>query len=207
MSHTTLKFDELHSLSRETYEEYFGDMGVSEEAKRDRVLLAMKLEDGFLEVLSWIQYRIERGEQFFLESIPLFEAAFLAAALTRINDESIRQTAREFAEDVALSTYNNQDKPYFLSADRAINMAATESNAINCYGELSDAVKLGRKTKRWNTIMDGRERAWHGEVNGLTVPISQPFEVGGELLMHPLDTSLGASADNVANCRCWLSFG
>jgi len=206
MSHTTLKFDELHSLSRETYEEYFDDMGIPAANKRDRVLVAMKLEDGFLEVLSWIQLKKERGEQFFLESIPLFEQAFLAAAITRIDDESIRQTAREFAEEVALSTYNNQDKEYFFSFDRAVNMAATESNAINGYGEFDDAKKLGKARKKWNVIMDGREREWHGEVNGLTVPIDQPFEVGGELLMYPLDTSLGAGADNIANCRCWLTY-
>ena len=207
MIRTTLRFDELHSLSREHYEEYFGEMRIPEDAKKDRVLVAMALEDGFLDVLSWIQVKKERGEQFFLESIPLFQQAFLAAAITRVDDEQIRQTAQEFAEDVALSTYNHQDDDYFLSVDRAINMAATESNAINCYGELADARKAGKKTKKWNTVMDGREREWHGEVNGTTLSLEEPFEVGGELLMHPLDMSLGASADNIANCRCWLTFG
>ena len=206
MIHTTLKFDELNSLSRETYEEYFGEMGIPEDAKKDRVLIAMALEDGFLDVLAWIQMKKDRGEQFFLDSIPLFEKAFLLAALTRINDDAIRQTARDFAEGVALSTYNNQNKDYFLSADRAINMAATESNAINCYGELADALKDGKTLKKWNTIIDGREREWHEEVNGTTIPLSEPFAVGGELLMYPLDTSLGAGADNIANCRCWLTY-
>ena len=206
MIHTTLKFDELNSLSRETYEEYFGEMGIPEDAKKDRVLIAMALEDGFLDVLAWIQMKKDRGEQFFLDSIPMFEKAFLLAALTRINDDTIRQTARDFAEGVALSTYNNQDKDYFLSVDRAINMAATESNAINCYGELADALKDGKTLKKWNTIIDGREREWHEEVNGTTIPLSEPFAVGGELLMYPLDTSLGAGADNIANCRCWLTF-
>lgn len=206
MSHTTLKFDELNSLSRDTYEEYFDEMRIPAASKRDRVLVAMKLEDGFLDVLSWMQIKKERGEQFYLDSIPMFEAAFLAAALTRIDDDSIRQTANDFANDVALSTFNNQDKPYFFSVDRAINMAATESNAINCYGELADARLLGRKSKKWNTIVDGKEREWHEEVNGLTIPIEEPFEVAGDLLMYPLDTSLGAGADNIANCRCWLTY-
>ena len=34
------------------------------------------------------------------------------------------------------------------------------------------------------------------------IPSSQPFEVGGERLMHPGDTSLGASRRNVVGCRC-----
>jgi len=206
MSHTTLKFDELNSLSRDTYEEYFDEMGVPAAAKKDRVLVAMALEDGFLDVLSWIQLKKDRGEQFFLDSIPMFEQAFLAAAITRIDDESIRQTANDFANEVALSTFNNQDKPYFLSVDRAINMAATESNAINGYGEFVDAKSLGKRSKKWNAIIDGNEREWHNEANGMVVPIDEPFEVGGELMMYPLDTSLGAGADNIANCRCWLTY-
>ena len=206
MIRTTLKFDELNSLSRDTYEEYFGEMGIPKDAKTDRVLMAMALEDGFLDVLGWIQYKKDRGEQFFVDSIPMWEKAFLVAALTRIDDENIRQTAREFAEDVALSTYNNQDTPYFLSGERAINMAATESNAINGYGEFAEARMLGKTRKKWNTIIDGREREWHEEVNGTTIPLEEPFAVGAELLMYPLDTSLGAGADNIANCRCWLTF-
>lgn len=206
MIRTTLKFDELNSLSRSTYEDFFGEMKIPKDAKTDRVLVAMALEDGFLDVLSWIQVKKDRGELFLLDSIPLFEQAFLAAALTRVDDQDIRETAKEFAEAVALSTYNHQDDEYFLSADRAINMAATESNAINCYGELVDARMSGKKYKKWNTIIDGREREWHEEVNGTTLPLSEPFVVNGELLMQPLDTSLGASADNIANCRCWLTF-
>lgn len=206
MIRTTLKFDELHSLSRDFYEDYFGEMRIPKDAKTDRVLIAMALEDGFLDVLAWIQMKKSRGEQFFADSIPLFEKAFLLAALTRIDDESIRQNARDFAEGVALSTYNHQDEDYFLSADRAINMAATESNAINCYGELSDAQKAGKTLKKWNTIIDGREREWHEEANGTVLPLAEPFAVGGDLLMYPLDTSLGAGADNIANCRCWLTY-
>ena len=206
MIRTTLKFDELNSLSRSTYEDFFGEMGIPKDAKTDRVLVAMALEDGFLDVLSWIQVKKDRGELFLLGSIPLFEQAFLAAALTRVDDRDIRETAKGFAEDVALSTYNHQDEPYYLSADRAINMAATESNAINCYGELVDARMSGKKYKKWNTIIDGREREWHEEVNGTTLPLDEPFVVNGELLMQPLDTSMGASADNIANCRCWLTF-
>ena len=111
MIRTTLKFDELNSLSRSTYEDFFGEMGIPRDAKTDRVLVAMALEDGFLDVLSWRQVKKDRGELFLLDSIPLFEQAFLAAALTRVDDREIRETARGFAEDVALSTYNHQDEP------------------------------------------------------------------------------------------------
>lgn len=34
------------------------------------------------------------------------------------------------------------------------------------------------------------------------VLVGEPFNVGGEFLLYPGDTSLGASMSNVANCRC-----
>ena len=203
MRKTSLKFDELNSLSRDYYEEYFGEIkALDADQKTDRVLIAMALEDRLLNVLSMIEIRKNRGEAFLGDSIDWFTIAFLAVAVRRIDDQAIHDAASRFGIEVALSTYKNQDRDYMFSADRAINMAATESNAIMCYGELADAVKEGKSLKRWVTIMDGREREWHGEVNGVLVPIDQPFEVGGELLMYPLDTSLGATADNIANCRC-----
>lgn len=202
MRRTDLRFDELHSLSRDTYEEYFKNVPISDDRKIDRILMAMALEDNFLDVLSRIELRIRRNESFLGESIDWFMLAFLSAALHRIDDDHIRDTATRFGTEVALSTYRHQDEKYMLSADRAINMAATESNAIMCYGELADAVKAGKSMKRWVTILDGREREWHNEANGMLVPIDEPFEVGGELLMYPLDSSLGATADNIANCRC-----
>lgn len=202
MRTTDLRFDELNSLSRETYEKFFDVMPISKDQKTDRVLIAMALEDRFLEILSLVEIRQKRNEPWLGEVIELFTLAFLAVATRRVDDDEIRAKAERFGQEVGLSTFQHQGEEYMTSADRAINMAATESNAIMCYGELADAIKQGMTMKTWRTIIDGRERDWHHEVNGTTIPITEPFEVGGELLMYPLDDSLGASADNIANCRC-----
>jgi hypothetical protein len=202
MRTTDLRFDELNSLSRETYEEFFDVMPISQDQKTDRVLIAMALEDRFLDILSLVEIRQKRDEPWLGEAIELFTLAFLAVATRRIDDDEIRVKAERFGQEVGLSTFQHQGEEYMTSADRAINMAATESNAIMCYGEIADAIKQGMTRKTWRTIIDGRERDAHHEVNGTTIPITEPFEVGGELLMYPLDDSLGASADNIANCRC-----
>jgi len=202
MRTTDLRFDELNSLSRETYEKFFSVMPISKDQKTDRVLIAMALEDRFLEILSLVEIRQKRNEPWLGEVIELFTLAFLAVATRRVDDDEIRAKAERFGQEVGLSTFQHQGEEYMTSADRAINMAATESNAIMCYGELADAIRQGMTMKTWRTIIDGRERDWHHEVNGTTIPITEPFEVGGELLMYPLDDSLGASADNIANCRC-----
>ena len=200
MRTTNLRFDELHSLSREIYESYFDVMPVSQDQKTDRVLIAMALEDRFIEILSLVEIRQKQDKPWLGEVIELFMLAFLAVANRRVDDDEIRAKAERFGQEVGLSTFAHQGEEYYTSADRAINMAATEANAIMCYGELADAIKRGCTRKTWKTIIDGRE--WHHEENGVTIPITEPFEVGGELMMYPLDDSLGASADNIANCRC-----
>lgn len=60
--------------------------------------------------------------------------------------------------------------------------------------------------KSWETIMDGKERDSHAAANGQVQDLSSPFVVGGELLMYPGDTSLGASAGNIINCRCSVQY-
>ena len=148
MRTTDLRFDELHSLSREIYEEYFDVMPISQDQKTDRVLIAMALEDRFLEILSLAEIRQKQDKPWLGEIIELFTLAFLAVANRRVDDDEIRAKAERFGQEVGLSTFAHQGEEYFTSADRAINMSATESNAIMCYGELADAIKRGCTVKK-----------------------------------------------------------
>lgn len=52
--------------------------------------------------------------------------------------------------------------------------------------------------KQW--IWSGKSRATHSAVNGQIRDVNEPFDVGGERMMHPHDSS--ASAENVINCGC-----
>lgn len=63
----------------------------------------------------------------------------------------------------------------------------------------ASGVKL---TKTWRGHDDGRERASHIAMNGKTVPMDEPFDVGGEQMDFPMDDSHGASAENIIQCRC-----
>lgn len=56
--------------------------------------------------------------------------------------------------------------------------------------------------KTWVTKMDNRVRPAHVLAEGQKVVLDVPFIVGGEQLMRPGDMSLGASLDNVIECRC-----
>lgn len=78
-------------------------------------------------------------------------------------------------------------------------MSAEQSKALEATELTGPAVIPG---KRWDSQGDNVVRPWHLEVDSDVVPISEPFLVNGELLSYPGDTSLGASASNVAGCRC-----
>jgi Phage Mu protein F like protein len=58
----------------------------------------------------------------------------------------------------------------------------------------------GTTFKQWLATLDGRTRPEHAAAHGQTVPMPEPFTVGGEPLQYPGDP--GGSSENVMNCRC-----
>lgn len=90
------------------------------------------------------------------------------------------------------------------SASRQIAVTTTtlaENKGIFDVGKL--AVKRGKKMMyTWRAVDDSKTRPTHRQASGQTVEFGKPFIVGGEKLMYPGDTSLGASAKNTINCRC-----
>jgi hypothetical protein len=56
--------------------------------------------------------------------------------------------------------------------------------------------------KTWVSQGDSLVRETHLRADGQTVPSNKPFSVGDSLLMVPGDTSLGASLNEIINCRC-----
>lgn len=90
---------------------------------------------------------------------------------------------------------------------RSERISRTEVVCASERGSISSARSTGLDlTKDWLTTRDGREREWHGDVDGQTRGLDEAFDVNGEQLDHPGDTSLGASADNIVNCRCTTVF-
>lgn len=98
-----------------------------------------------------------------------------------------------------------------LQRHRALVIAQTESlrmvnearNRAVRQAARTAGVDVKRGTKTWQTTLDGRERPSHNALHGQTVPIDEPFtSPSGAQLMFPGDTSLGAGAAEVVNCRC-----
>jgi hypothetical protein len=57
--------------------------------------------------------------------------------------------------------------------------------------------------KRWVTRHDARVRASHRVLDGVTIPLSEKFDVGGFQLAYPGDRD--AELGEIVNCRCVLT--
>lgn len=110
-------------------------------------------------------------------------ASVFAARKLNGRTESIVQTETQFAAETSKAT-----EAEVLSGREPSISAPTPSPT---------PVK-----KEWITVGDSLVRQAHLSADGQKKNISEPFEVGGELLRWPGDTSLGASLGNIINCRC-----
>nr|WP_232331026.1 MULTISPECIES: phage minor head protein [unclassified Thermoactinomyces] len=106
----------------------------------------------------------------------------------------------EYSIDKAEEALRNS---FAFSKERARTIARTEmisaARAGQFYGDKQSGIVVG---KEWFAAHQDRTRPWHLEADGQRRPLDEPFEVNGEKLMFPGDTSLGATADNIVNCRC-----
>lgn len=89
---------------------------------------------------------------------------------------------------------------------RVGSIATTETQAPSEQAKFDEAAAKKKQEKTWNTILDGLERPAHFIADGQKVAINDPFNVKGELLNQPGDTSLGATIGNVINCRCGADY-
>lgn len=88
---------------------------------------------------------------------------------------------------------------------RAERIARTETGTALNWGKFKHAQEMERITGRkvykvWSSILDQRTREDHVAAHGQRKPLHEPYEVGGYLLMHPLDPN--GPASEVINCRC-----
>ena len=86
---------------------------------------------------------------------------------------------------------------------RAMNIARTEGTAISNFGLQESAKQTGLQLeKEWITRRDGLVRDAHLAMDGVRAPQNGDFNVYGYTMNFPGDSSGGAPAGLVCNCRC-----
>lgn len=96
-----------------------------------------------------------------------------------------------------------------VQAGNAGSQLGAETVAPVLNGTADDGTDMGDLEKVWQATHDDKTREDHAEADGQSVNISEPFEVGGEEMMWPMDDSLGATPGNTRSCRCvsFFSYG
>lgn len=120
---------------------------------------------------------------------------------TPLSQEKINQIAGRYSDN--------------LLQLRGETIGRTEANASlnrSQYEAIRQAHDIGAldkdaTEKEWDSSGDIRVRKDHQKMDGQKVPFDEPFTApDGSKLMYPHDTSLGASAKEVVNCRCRVKY-
>lgn len=135
----------------------------------------------------------------------------------RLNIESVKLEAK-IEEEIRKSKYNGLSEAEIkrkLTEEfkdtaklRTANIIrdALHTNEVNI--GFIHALQNGFQYKVWNNGRGkGKVRAWHRARFISSVSIDEPFDIFGSYhaeMMYPGD--LNGGAENVANCRCWLSY-
>ena len=206
-----LSFDELNDLVANkrsmSFEQFFGEMELSDDEIQQRIELAEKLEDGFLFVLALLFTMQQYNEANWERARQEYENRYLSALAGYVTiTPYIRQYVRDMSYDIMDSTKKHQTEYYYYSPDRGKFMAECESNTTRSYQCNEDAIAQGKTMKRWLTMGDKRVRATHKEVGGTSKPIGEPFYVGGSLMMFPRDTQYSPPNSLVCGCRCSIIY-
>lgn len=135
----------------------------------------------------------------------------------RLNIESVKLEAK-IEEEIRKSKYNGLSEAEIkrkLTEEfkdtaklRTANIIrdALHTNEVNI--GFIHALQNGFQYKVWNNGRGkGKVRAWHRARFISSVSIDEPFDIFGSYhaeMMYPGD--LNGGAENVANCKCWLSY-
>lgn len=188
------------------FEDYFDEMDISQADKDTRVNFAMRIHDIMILTFALVKSMQESGyvDELYLKS-ELKRRYTEEVIATGNYDRVINDYINSFTDDTIKTTLKNTDE-YLLSNTRALVIGANEANTIYNYSDYKTAIENGYTHKRWKTENDNLVRRSHEIVNNDVVEIEEPFVVGDSLMMFPKDFSMGASAEELVNCRCTVEY-
>lgn len=181
-----LEFDKIHKLAEYSIALY------SEKPKEER---RQKISDDFIDYLI-LAYAlgITEASEILGEKITPDSERMYAAIYKRIADKTISNRIDE---------YTTADDEYGLM--RLIDSEFHRVYNTAIYDAAEQAEGNGKVIiKRWNTMLDDRVRDTHDYLEGVEVGLDERFYTyDGDSARFPGDFEL---AQNVANCRCYLTF-
>jgi hypothetical protein len=130
-----------------------------------------------------------------LEGVVLTNEQVASKSRVLINRENKNRSGSISSTEVQWSTENATFTEADLFDDKLREEGVTDPSGQAVFPE-----------KTWITMGDNRVRkeklGGHQAANGQRRRLKEPFIVQGQMLRHPGDTSLGATLDNIIECRC-----
>ena len=130
-----------------------------------------------------------------------------ANQVSQTNENLVKRELKKGFEE-GLGSYeiaDNIERVTGFSPRRSEAIARTEimsaSNYIDYVAFMQDENAIG---VWWSATEDDRTRLTHSRLNGQRIKKGEHFIVGGHKMRFPGDSSLGAPASEIINCRCIL---
>ena len=118
----------------------------------------------------------------------------------RIFGEIMKTAKTEGLTDKEMGALLKRNKDAAIRSARTIVTGAENKGRMDSYQRAQDDGII--LEKKWIAAIDSRTRDWHVELNGVTVPVDEPFHNDFGDIMFPGDPS--ADGANVYNCRCTM---
>lgn len=200
-------FNELNRVLSIPYEDYFSAMDLTQEEIKKRIKFAEDMEEIMFYIFILLSTMREHGYINKDYAVSELKQRYMDVVSEYIDiDDYMEDYIDRFSAEIIDTTLRHDDDAWYLSNDRSMLIAENESNAVFGHDDYAKAVKAGKTRKTWITERDDRVRESHAEVNGLSIPIKEPFVVGDSLLLYPKDQTYSPSAEQTAGCRCIVKY-
>ena len=195
------------------YESLFTNGDLEKEYQKMYISIGNHIAQWYFQIFKKYQTKADSGpyESEWEKSFATYGSQVAATNVTLVNGtakKTLVKLTQQLMKDPEFMQLGNEAKARVLrkrfnhySNFQAQRLVRTESTrAANFAIEKSSQTLFSENdlSKKWLTIMDGKERPWHRSANGQTVRMNESFVVGGEFMFRPGE----GSARNVINCRC-----
>ena len=214
-------FDSLNNLTsedeqniQEQIREYFEETDMSQDEVEKRIALAIDLNKVFrnlflLMATAEIIDELENKRDTFADYAYSGYIESMQENGYDVDPEGtgyIELYSKDRCKEIVDTAILHKADAFYGSLDHSILISEDESCAVTNYYDQLQAIAEGMRYKTWITMQDDKVRHTHRVLNGKTIGIYQPFQVGNYQMMFPVDRSLGASQKEIANCRCFLQY-
>lgn len=160
---------------------------------------------------------LTKNQEFWVESarrrLVMLDSKYFSLSLRDKRFDKIVSDAIASGKPLDAETIDKLVMRYKMSAlrHRGENIARTETiRSLNAADDeatrqavASGAIRESAVKREWDSAGDNRVRPSHKLMDGQQVGLNEPFtSPKGDKLMYPGDASLGASADEIVDCRC-----